>query len=101
MANYLLHTYQKGGTTLFPSTTLQTQPQSAYYLSDSLERLPNGSVMCYYRLHTRDYHTLEDTFQFDILCPKCKQRLKPYNIQSDGYTHSWYHCPNCKKGLEE
>lgn len=70
-----------------------------FWLSDQIYRDENdgGKLKMYYQLHTRDYYHINDTMQFEIPCLKCNRTMKPFNLGSDGHTHSWYHCPHCNK----
>ena len=101
MSTYVLSSYN-GGKTLYPNRTLNT----AEYVKDTyewslIEYLKNdekGNTNRYYRLHSNKPRTFSDFMSYDIMCPKCGQRMHPVSNAFDYHDLALYTCHCCNKG---
>lgn len=68
------------------------------YLTDQLIRDDEGKVHCYYRLHARYPHSIEQALAYDIKCPRCgRNLLKQVGRCRSYYTLGLYVCPACDR----
>lgn len=100
MSAYILNTY-KNGNTLYPTETLNTiesiKSEHTWTLSRHFETSDNGKIYAYYRLHSSKPRTFADFMAYDIICPKCGQRMNPIGGPLDYHDLGLYTCKHCNK----
>ena len=99
MSVYPLHPYCEGGKSLQPSSCSYTEEYAkrvcTWYLTDHICPNEHGKYNHAYRLHSHDPRTFADFMQYDIMCPRCNQRLRPIQNALDYHELALYACPNC------
>lgn len=100
MSVFPLHTFNNG-TTLYPSASYYTEEYAkhmcSWYLTDYLYKDENGSIYTAYRLHSSEPRTFADYMAYDIICPKCGQRMQPIGNALNYHDLALYSCRNCNK----
>lgn len=100
MSAYILNTY-KNGNTLYPTETLNTiesiKSEHTWTLSRHFETSDNGENYACYRLHSDKPRTFADFMAYDIICPKCGQRMNPIAGPLDYHDLGLYTCNHCNK----
>lgn len=100
MSVYVLNSY-KGGKTLYPSLTLNTEEYVkdtySWSLTEHLKDDERGNTNRYYRLHSKKPRTFSDYMSYDIMCPKCGQRMHPVSNAFDYNDLALYTCHSCNK----
>ena len=100
MSAYILNTY-KNGNTLYPTETLNTiesiKSEHTWTLSRHFETSDNGETYACYRLHSSKPRTFADFMAYDIICPKCGQRMNPIAGPLDYHDLGLYTCKHCNK----
>ena len=100
MSTYRLSSHNSGKT-LYPHFTLNTDEyvKNTYEwsLTEHLKNDENGNTNHYYRLHSNKPKKFSDFMSYDIMCPKCGQRMHPVSNAFDYYDLALYTCFNCNK----
>ncbi len=100
MSAYILNTY-KNGKTLYPTETLNTieaiKGTHSWSLSSHYKTFDDGKMHTCYRLHSNKPRTFADFMSYDIICPKCGQRMQPVAGPFDYYDLALYTCSHCNK----
>lgn len=101
MSVYGLSTYTKEGETLYPHDTTYTDEYASrmcnWCLTDHLYRDEDGNVRCNYRMHSNKPRTFVDFMAYDIICPKCGQRMQLIANALNNHDLALYSCRNCNK----
>lgn len=68
-----------------------------WYLTDHPVKDENGRIQQTYRLHSCKHRSFADFMQYDVVCPKCHQRLRPIQNAISSHDLALYACPKCNK----
>ena len=100
MSAYILNTY-KNGKTLYPTATLNTieaiKHSHSWSLSSHYKTSDDGKTYTCYRLHSDTPRTYSDFMSYDVICPKCGQRMHPVAVPYDYHDLGLYTCSHCNK----
>ena len=102
MANYPLTKMNKEGTLLCPQHSYYSDEYAEImcdlFLSDSIVEDEHGKLHKYYRLHTKQDHSMEMAFAYNIHCPDCKSGMLKQISRPLSYNElGLYRCPVCDK----
>ena len=98
MAVYPLHVEAQS---LVPQNSYYSEEYAAkaysWYLTDHPVKDENGRIQQTYRLHSCKHRSFADFMQYDVVCPKCHQRLRPIQNAINSHDLALYACPKCYK----
>ena len=99
MRAYPLTAYCKGGKHLHILNHAVTDDyiRENYDISlwEHLVDVGYGKTVSRYRLYTRKPMPLEDSLDYDIVCPHCGNNLRVCGESRDSHNHALYKCPVC------
>lgn len=101
MSVYPLHKNHKESTILYPQSSYYSedyaQRMCSWYLTSHLDRAEHGKVHTTYRLHSSEPRTFAEYMAYDIVCPKCGQRMQPIDNALNYHDLALYSCRHCDK----
>ncbi len=101
MSVFPLNTNTKNGTVLHPQSSFYTEEYARrmcnWYLTDHVQKDGNGDVRKSYQLHSSEPRSFADFMAYDILCPKCGQRMHPIANAVNSHDLALYTCSACNK----
>lgn len=99
MELFPLSPYKKGSFTLYPQSSSYSDEYASrmcpWYLTNHIYEDERGNLQHCYRLHSNEPRAFAEFMAYDIMCPKCRQRMHPIGNALNHYDLALYSCRNC------